>query len=251
MPILRLETLSFFLKILMRKLLPALCLLLLPAALPAQTQTQTFSPSSRVSLTAFTGARVPFTTGQVAFYSPDGELLVRAEQQRGGTPVLGLEGEYRVFGRLSLVGAGIYSRAGRVDFIDPDSSVTAAPLGALLYDGDTAFGRAGLSLRFEAEHSETDARPRPFTDIMAGAAVVHDMSRSHPALSVGFKGSLPVARSLEFALGVEDYFVFWDKRHIERWMQERVGGGDESGRVRLFYNTSNILMLRAGFTLRP
>lgn len=233
---------------------PALLLALLicvPATAGAQTAPG--GTSGRFSVTAFTGARVPFTTGTVVLYTDDGTPLFSAREQRGGNPILGLEGEVRLARGFSAVFGGTYSRTGEGEFwVDRDPDFHAAGDYMVRYLSNTFFAKAGLALRVTGEDRVRDGRSMPSTDLFAAGAVVRQFEVSHPALNVGFRGSMPVlGNALEATIGIEDYFVFWDEDALAVTMLEvlrpfRSG----SSTAEMFYDTSHLLVLRIGGTLR-
>lgn len=233
---------------------PALLLaLLLYVPAEAVAQIGTGGTSGRFSVTAFTGARVPFTTGNVVLYRDDGTPLFAAREQRGGNPVLGLEGEFRLARGFSAIAGATYSRTGEGEFfVDREPGFDQRGDYFVRYLSNTWFAKAGLSLRVTGEDRVRDGRSMPSTDLFAAGAVVRQFEESHPALNVGFRGSMPVlGRALEATIGVEDYFVFWDQDALGPVMLEvlepfRSG----STTAELFYDTSHLLVLRIGATLR-
>jgi hypothetical protein len=233
----------------MRRLLLTLLLapLLSPVAAPAQ------SPLSGLSLSAVTGVRVPFTTGPIGVYDTEGRLLTAPRQERGGTPILGLEGRARITGPLALVVGGTYSRSGDINFMLPDTAYRHLPALTVIRNGSTLFGRAGLGLRFEGAREPGATRAAPSTDLVLAGGVLHEMGTTQPALSAGFTGSLPVTRFADFVVGLDDYLVFWDTAALSAPLGDRlqVAYPQDPIRVRLLYDTSNILLIRLGFALHP
>lgn len=209
-------------------------------------------PTDRFSLTAYTGARVPFTSGSVVVYGADGEALFSASEQRGGNPVLGVEGEARVWRNLSLLVGGLYSRTGTGEFyVDRDPSYVERGDYRVRYLTDTWFAKAGASVKFSGESRVRDGRPMPSTDLFAAGAVLREFEASHPAVNVGFRGSFPAGRGVEASVGLEDYFVFWDEAALAPAMLDVLGPADPaSSSARLLYDTSHLLVLRVGATLR-
>lgn len=233
---------------------PALLLALLvcvPA--PASAQTAPGGTSGRFSVTAFTGVRVPFTTGDVVLYTDDGTPLFVAREQRGGNPVLGLEGEVRLARGFSGIFGGTYSRTGEGEFfLDRDPEFHDVGDYAVRYLSNTWFAKAGLAYRVTGEDRVRDGRSMPSTDLFAAGAVVRQFDVSHPALNVGFRGSLPVlASGIEATIGLEDYFVFWDEEALAATMLEVLGPiRSGSSTAEMFYDTSHLLVVRIGMSLR-
>lgn len=225
--------------------------LTIPAAATAQAVGD--QPSGRFSVTAFTGARVPFTTGDVVVYREDGTPLFAAREQRGGNPVLGLDGEVRLTRAVSALVGGMFSRTGTGEFfVDRDPGFNERGDYAVRYLSDTWIAKAGLSVRFSGIDRAKDGRPMPSTDLFGGAAMVRQFDSTHPAVNLGFRGSFPlVGRRLEASVGLEDYFVFWDQSALAPVMLDVLGPIRAGGATaEMFYDTSHLFVLRLGATLR-
>lgn len=231
------------------KRIAVLCVLLACSCVPLTAQTDVAPSPPRFSVTAFTGVRAPYGMETVSVYLPTGGYEVG--QERSGGALLGADARLWLRGRVSLVGGGAFTPIGETRYFVSDSSVTRGPDWIWHESGAMWFARLGLSARFESPRSVTDPRPRPSTDLIAGAAVVREFGAYHPALNVGFAGSVPIHPGLDFSLGLENYLVFWDTDRIaptvagivQRFQAEKVE------EVVLRYGTSNVLQLRAGFSL--
>lgn len=224
-------------------------LLLAPTALAAQ-----FGPPERgprLSFTAYTGARVPFTTGHVVVFGEEGAPLFSAREQRSGNPVLGAEAQAHVVGRLSFLAGTMYSRTGSGEFfIDRDPSFGDPGDLAIRYLSDTWLVKAGASFRFAGDTRASDGRTMPSTDLFAAGAVVRQFESSHPAVNLGFTGSLPLGSGVHFSLGVEDYLVFWDEGALEPILLDILRSAQaSSAAAEMLYDTSHLLVLRVGATL--
>ena len=202
-----------------------------------------------LSVTAFTGVRAPFGGGMASVLVPSGWFLVR--QERTGSPALGVDARLRLRGPLSLVGGGVYTRTGQVHYFLTDTAFLQTPDWIAESSDAMWFAKLGLSARFERARSITDSRRGPSTDLVAAAAVVREFEELHPALNLGFQGSLPLRSGVEFVVGLEDYLVFWRQDRLTPSVTRIVQGFQEEAvdAVVLHYSTSNIVQLRAGITL--
>jgi hypothetical protein len=226
----------------------AALLLCLPALASAQTEPAAAHPL--LTVTAYTGVRAPFGGGTVSVYVPSGAFL--AKQERTGSPLLGVDARIRLRGPLSLVGGGVYSQEGQVQYFLSDTAFRQQPDWIAESTKAMWFAKLGISRRFERARSITDTRRLPATDLVAAAAVVREFDDFHPALNLGFQGSLPMASGVELAIGLDDYLVFWNEDRltpnvagiVQRFQDEPID------QVVLHYSTSNIFQLRAGVSLR-
>ena len=223
-------------------------LLCTPAFAGAQADAAGARPLLTVS--AYTGVRAPFGGGMVSVFVPSGGFLVR--QERTGSPLLGVDARLRLRGPFSLVGGGVYSQTGQVQYFLSDTTFDQAPDWAAQSTDPMWFAKLGGSVRFERPRSITDTRRTPSTDLVAAAAIVREFNRLHPALNLGFQGSLPMGRGVEFVLGLDDYLVFWGEDRLTPYIGSIVQGFQEESveGVVLHYSTSNIFQLRAGVTVR-
>jgi hypothetical protein len=224
----------------------ALLLLLVPVAAGAQTR------PGRLNLTAFTGVRAPFSTGRVAVYDSAGALLATPSQQRNGNPLVGGEARLRLAGPVSLVVTGVYSRAGEDWFVSPDSTGSVSAGHGVRYREETLMGRAGLSLHFASRPDRWGDAPTFSTELVLAGAEVRELRTNHPALSVGFQGALAVGPVLDVVLGIDDYLVMWDKDAFEPQLGSVFQRSylPTASDVRMRYDASNLLTLRAGLSLR-
>lgn len=225
--------------------------LVLSLAVPAGAAAQTAGDwSDRFSITAFTGARAPFTTGNVVVYGEDGGALFAAREQRGGNPVLGVDAQARVWRNVAVLVGGMYSRTGNGEFfIDRDPSYGERGDFAVRYLSHTWFAKAGASVRVSGGSRVKDGRAMPSSDLFAAGAMVRQFEANHPALNLGFRGSFPVASGLEATIGIEDYFVFWNEDALGPVFLELLGPSRTgSTAAELFYDTSHMLVLRLGGT---
>lgn len=225
--------------------------LVLSLVVPAASAAQTGEWSDRFSVTAFTGARAPFTTGNVVVYGEDGEALFAAREQRGGNPVLGLDAQARVWRNVGVLVGGMYSRTGNGEFfIDRAPAYGERGDFAVRYLSHTWFAKAGATVRVAGGSRVKDGRPMPSSDVFAAGAMVRQFEANHPAVNLGFRGSFPVlARGLEATIGIEDYFVFWDEEALAPVMLEVLGDTRTgSAAAEMFYDTSHLLVLRLGAT---
>lgn len=231
-------------------LLLLLSLLLLPSSARAQVELVRSGP--RASFTLFTGARASFTLGESLVYDTVGRPVLLPRQERGGAPILGAEARVRVAGPVALVAAAIVGRTGRSEYFVSDTAFGDPPDAVRVYPGNTLLGRAGLSVRFQHRQEVGEDRPRATTDVSFGGAVVRELRTTHPALNFGFQGAIPVGQRLEFVLGLEDYLVFWRQGALQRESRDVLGKAYQTrfGEIEPLYDTSNLLTLRAGVSLR-
>ena len=216
----------------------------------AQTNEMRYGP--KVSITAFTGVRAPYGANVVSVYLPQDAFSVR--QERSGGALLGMDARVTLRGPIGLIAGGAYSRSGEARYFLNDSTTSERGPDWIAHSDDAMwFGRVGLAARFENPPSITDTRPRPSTDLIVGIGAVREFRDYHPAANFGFQGTLPIGRKLDFSLGLEDYFVFWRKDEITPVVTGIVQAfqDDDVDAVVLRYDTSNLLQLRVGFTLRP
>jgi hypothetical protein len=200
-----------------------------------------------LTVSAYTGARAPFTSA-VSVFVPGGGYGAR--QERSGSALLGVDARLRVRGPIGVVGGGVYSRTGQLQYFVTDTILGQAPDWSTQSNDAMWFAKLGLSARFESPRSITDSRARPATDLVAAAAVVREFDELYPALNLGFQGSLPVAPRVEFMLGLDDYLVFWDRDRLTPPIASVVGRFEtDLDRVVLNYSTSNIFQLRAGVSV--
>lgn len=223
---------------------------LAPAALAAQAEPVSIP---RLSLSAYTGMRMPFVTGHVTAFGPEGQVLLQSREERGGGPVLGLEAELGTGGPLRLMLGGLITSTGRGDFFfarDPGDGSPADA--AIAYSGSTWFAKAGLSYRLLPSLALGEGRRRASTDFFIAPALVRELDANHPAVNFGFKGAFPFGerRGVEVNVGLEDYLVFW--RHDELAEPMTAIFGDIAGAhsVDFLYDTSNRLVLRIGASIR-
>ena len=224
--------------------------LLLCAPVLAHGQIGADEPQPRLSVSAFTGVRVPFGGGLASVFVPGGGFLVR--QDRTGSPLLGVDAQLRLRGRVSLLAGGVYSQTGQVQYFLTDTTFFQGPDWVAESTDPMWFGKLGLAARFERARSITDTRRGPSTDLFAAAAVVREFEEIHPAVNFGFRGSFPMARGVELVVGLEDYLVFWDQEKLSPAITDIVQGfqEDEVEGVVLHYSTSNIFQLHLGVSLK-
>jgi len=237
----------------MRALLLLLAFLpLLPEAGAAQLDPQPVR--HRWVLNAFTGVRVPYSTGFAQVTDLDGNTLFSVSEQRGGNAVLGVEGEMHAKGPVSVLAGGVFTRTGVSDFfVDRGSTFRDTADFRIAYTGNTWFAKLGASVRLQELARPGDTRRRPATDVYAAGALVRQLDANHPALNFGFRGAFPVGeRGVEFTLGAEDYLVFWNKDDLAPELSRvlQPGAGGEPVAVSFLYDTSNVLLLRAGVSFR-
>lgn len=226
-----------------------LAALLLCAPVVAKAQLIDEPARPLLSVTAFTGVRAPFGGGVASVLVPSGGFLVR--QERTGSPLLGVDARLRLRGPISLVGGGVYTQTGQVQYFLTDTAFLQTPDWIAQSTDPMWFAKLGVSARFERARSLTETRRGPSTDLVAAAAVVREFEELHPALNLAFQGSFPLASGVEFVLGLDDYLVFWRQDRLTPSVTRIVQGFQEEAvdEVVLHYSTSNILQLRAGITL--
>lgn len=226
--------------------------LLLSLHLPAAAQLDPVPARSRVSITAFSGVRVPYGTGYVTLVDPDGTPLFSVTERRGGNALLGLDAEVRVAGPIHVLIGGIYSRTGISEFYrEREAGFRDTADFRVRFDDETLFARLGASARFGTPLQAGEARRGPATDLFAAAGLVRQLNTSHPAVNAGFKGAFPVGRDgLEFVVGLEDFLVFWNQDALAPVFSDLLRPADDPVGVQILYDTSHVLLLRAGLTLR-
>jgi hypothetical protein len=227
-----------------------LAALLLCAPAVASAQLGGDEAPARLTVSAYTGVRAPFGGGVASVFVPSGGFVVR--QDRTGSPLLGVDAKLHLRGRVSLLAGGLYTQTGQVQYFLTDTTFSQGPDWISESTDPMWFGKLGLSARFEAPRSITDTRRRPSTDLFAAAAVVREFDELHPALNLGFQGSLPMARGVGLVVGIEDYLVFWDQERLAPNVAGIVQGfqEEEVQDVVLHYSTSNIIQLHLGVSLK-
>lgn len=207
----------------------------------------------RFGASLFTGVRAPFNTGIVNFYGEEDNLLFSTQEQRGGNPVLGIEAEARIRGRVSAIGGITYSEGGIGEFfVDREPGSGDRGDFRTRYTSASWFAKAGASVRFEGSRRDADARPLPATEITVAPALVRQFRTNHPALNLGFEGSFPITGSrIGITAGLEDYLVFWNDDSLRPVALEALGPfGADAASAEFFYRTSHILVIRVGAALR-
>jgi hypothetical protein len=229
------------------RLVLLLTLLLAPLSLQAQAEPLAVP---RFSASMYTGARVPFVSGWVTAFGPDGRMVTQVREERGGAMVLGGDLELGTGGPLRLMIGALVSQTGRGDFYT--GSIHEQPDLAVQYVGQSWFAKAGLSYRIMPTMSTGEGRRLAFTDLFVAPALVRELGGSHPALNFGFKGAFPVGerRRTEINVGLEDYLVFWRHDAAARRLGELFGEVAGAEDVELLYDTSNRFILRIGASVR-
>lgn len=225
-------------------------LIALLAAIPGAASAQSERLPSKLTISPYTGVRVPFGGGLMSVYVPGGQFL--AKQERTGSPLLGVEAKLLLRGPVSLIGGSAYSRSGEVQLFLSDSIFGQAPDWVAESDGAMWLNKLGLSARFESPVSITETRRRPTTDISVAAATVGELGKIHPALNLGFLGNVALSSGVDLMVGIEDYLVFWDESKVAPPMAGIVQlfRSEEVEGVELHYTTSNILQIRLGVSVR-
>ena len=225
-----------------------LAALLLRAPQLASAQVDEALARPLLTVTAYTGVRAPFTSA-VSVFVPGGGYGVR--QERSGSALLGVDARLRLRGPIDLVGGGVYSRTGQLDYFVNDTVFFGqAPDHSTQFNDAMWFAKLGLSARFEHPRSITDSHAGPSTDLVAAAAVVRELGELYPALNLGFQGSLPIAPRVDFMLGLDDYLVFWDRDRLTPPIASVISRFEtDLDGVVLNYSTSNIVHLRAGVSV--
>lgn len=237
----------------MRYALLLLPLLVLSPAAGAAQLPEVPRPA-RLSVSAYSGVRIPYTTGVVTAVSADSAALFSVSEQRGGNPLVGVEARVAVVGRFSLVAGGAYSDGGISDFfVDRSPGYAATPDVRERYEGATWFARAGVSAHFQEAARPAENRARPATELTAAAGLVRQFATDHPAANIGFQGEFPLGSgAARLVLGLEDYFVFWDRDALAPVMAARLRNlvRDDVVDAQFMYRTSHLLLARAGVALR-
>lgn len=227
----------------MRKAILLLSLLAWPSAASAQ----------RYSLSLYTGVRAPFTSGFVDVASADGTSLFALREQRGGGAVLGLDGDVAVGGPFRVVGGAAYSGTGEGEFfLGRDAGWGERGDFAVRYTSATWLAKLGAGVRVRGEERTGAAGRAPSLDLTVGPAAVHQLETTSPALNFGFGGILPMAENpVEFNVGIEDYFVFWNHGGLEEVMLDVVRPvRSDAAAVDFLYRTSNLVVVRVGASYR-
>ncbi len=195
---------------------------------------------------------MPYNTGFVSVVDAEGRPVYSVTERRGGGALLGLDASLRVAGPLAVVVGGSYGPAGISSYyVDRDPGFRDTADFRVRFTGETIFARAGLSLRLQGSSEAGEARLRPATDLFAGAGMVRQLGGNHPAANFGFRGAFPLARrGMEFTVGLEDYLVFWDEETLAPRMADLLRPSEEPVGAELLYDTSSVLLVRAGFSFR-
>lgn len=232
-----------------RTALILLTAVIVPAAASAQAEVQVVP---RFSVTAFTGVRAPHATGSVFGFDAQGQRFLTLREERGGSPVLGLEAEIGARGPVRLLIGGVVAQAGQGEFFTFDESWGALPDFAVIYGGASWMAKAGVSYRLMSEPSLVDGRRRASTDFFVAQAVLWEMGQHHPAVNFGAKGAFPVGpgRRAEVVVGLEDYLILWRGRRVETTMSQIFSEIEGTEAVEVHYSSSNRLIFRIGASLR-
>jgi hypothetical protein len=238
-------------------------LLALPAAAAAQDPIAETGqlPGSRISVTPFVGVRVPYSAGNAYVGLGDGRVFA-IEEERGGGPVAGAEVALRAWGPLSVLGSLAYANSGEHLITLRSESETVR-----LVDDAPEMWLGKLALAYRLPEPRPDNRRfRPAGYLVAGPSWVRtDWSNddefggewtegaNHWGVNLGVHTATLIGPSSRVALhlGLEDYVTFWDNDRLAARDEALYGGTfDDDALVRIDYDVSNILMLRAGLSLR-
>jgi hypothetical protein len=223
-----------------------------PEAVPEQL------PTSRLSVTPFVGARVPYNTGSFYVIGANGEQLL-VEEQREGSYAVGLNADAAFRGPFRFIASVAYSGSRQDNFVfgAPGDSL---PEGGFTTDGPTLwFAKVGLSARLpDPIPDERRFHPAAFVSVAPALVFVNHPSAGssqHFALNIGADAVTRIGRG-NFALniGLEDYITFWNtddfrERNVAQFADDpRFEGGAVN--IDYDYSTANILMLRLGVSYR-
>lgn len=251
-----------------RSALALLGLLALPAALAAQDRPLLSNepaperlPEHRFALTPFIGVRVPSGGGDLVVLTESGNQF-RFENDRGGSPVIGLNADVRVAGPWSVVLGAAYSGSEQDEYAVLAEGATTAERFEI--DGPAMwFAKAGVQVRLPDPMPDNRRfHPSAFVTV-APAMVWLDYGDSdvaalggtsrHFGLNLGADATARFGRSESwaFTLGIEDYLTFWREDEV-RPREEAIAQifTGEPVVVDFDSSSSNIFVLRFGVSYR-
>ncbi len=219
-------------------------------------------PDARFAITPFVALRVPYATGDQYVFTDAGPAYLVSEE-RGGGAVAGAEVEMRARGPLSVLGSLAYGSNGEHQIVVTSEEGEVIPLRA---DGPETF-MAKLALAYRLPEPRPDNRRfRPAGFLSVGPSLVrmdYDAddefggSWTEPINHWGLNFGIHTATTLgsprvALHFGLEDFLTFWDTERLSERDAVIFGSvlGDESARVDFNYSASNIILLRAGISLR-
>lgn len=239
----------------MRRLIAA-AVLLLAAPLAADAQSAEPELRPRVRVSPYFGFRIGYgESGTMTLTTPDTATAAVFETNSDGAAAAGLEADVRVWGPWSVVAGIAFAGADLVELrtgFDNGESVT------LMNAPRLGFAKLGVALRLR--EPEPDFRlHRPTASIFVAPAMVWvdppnqdlpgelDDAYDQWAVNFGFKGDAPLwSRNVLLHIGAEDYFTFWrSDRPADRTEQL---SGDPDLRVRMDFDPSHVIVLRAGLS---
>lgn len=247
----------------LRTLAPAAALVAL-AASAAPAAAQTYVPTAagddarlaptRFALTPWIGLRPSMNVGD-AFLFRTGEDIsaLSVEREREDAPVVGVDLQVGFTPSWGVVGGVAYSpeRDEIVTFESTDGT-DVLPAG---FDGpDMLLAKAALQYRLPEPDPDL-RRFHPAGYLYAGPSLVRlgfdDESSVHFGANLGAAAEVRLGRGLALNLGLDDYVTFWDNEELrqrdEVLLSAAVG---EPVVVDYDYDFSNMLILRAGLSLR-
>lgn len=239
----------------------------LPAAAAAQggfsaDPVQDLVPSTKWAVTPWIGYRIPTGSGDAFVTGTESGTQYVVDQEYGGSWAVGLNGEMRLTGPVSLVGSVGYSGSGSDDVAIIDDGET---VGGFSIDGPRVlFAKAGVSYRLP-DPIPDDRRFHPAAFVTVAPAVVYmdypeldgfddDVtgSSTHFGLNLGVDAvTMLNSRGIALNLGLENTFTFFDQDRVALRDQALLGTVQEEPVVVDYdYSVSNLFLFRAGISWR-
>ena len=234
-------------------------LLALPAVASAQEPLPPGQlPPARFSVTPFIGLRVPYTTGNAYLFVGENRSFI-IDEDRGGAPLAGVEGEARLRGPVSLLGSVAFGNGGdhtiRLTSSEGDDQI---PL--IADTPDMWMGKLALAYRLP-EPRPDNRRFHPAGFISAGPALVRtswadsDLDGdgiNHWGLNLGVHAATTIGSPrLALNIGLEDFLTFWNTERLAEHDATLYGQYfEDAADVDFDYSSSNLVVLRAGLSFR-
>lgn len=233
-------------------------------ALPCVAQAQGdpgWGPVVRV--TPFVGISPGFSQeGHATVLTAGGISSHEYRLEHGSSVLFGLNAEYRVWNRFSIIAGGAWSSRGQGRLIDFQDE--------LVYDDQSGLegsalwmAKAGLALRLREVRPDVQLR-RLNASVFIAPALIHDRAKTsvftptaadntvnHWGLNLGAEAEMPLANErLAFQLGFEDWIILWDEDNYA----DRVGGyvqlANPGAAVAIDADNSHLVVFRAGLSYR-
>jgi hypothetical protein len=233
-------------------------------ALPCVAQAQGdpgWGPVFRV--TPFVGVSPGFSQeGFATVLTADGVSDHAYRLEHGASLLFGLNAEYRVWNRFSVIAGGAWSSRGQGRLLDFEDE--------LLYDSRNGLegsefwmAKAGLAVRLREVRPDMQLR-RLNASVFAAPAFIHDRAKTssftptgatnsvnHWGLNLGAEAELPLANErMAFQLGFEDWIVLWDEEDYNPRIGSYIQLPNPGAASLIDPDNSHIVVFRAGLSWR-